>query len=322
MAKAISLLQQFIAAGDSPEYATAKLNNALELGNDNCMFVTLFLGVLDLASGQLAFASAGHTPPSLLRDGAITILSQEDGPAIGLSPDLRFPLNTYQLQAGDRLAIYTDGIDEAFNAQAQMFGVQRFNEELAGTSSMPLDGAGEQLFQRVDDFAGATAQSDDITLLLLQLPLQGSGATAATQSQKVQRVFTAGTPLAGRVIEWLEQALIEWEVAMEPQMEVVLIAEEIVTNIEKYSEIPENSEVIVQLDRIGSSLTMEFSDQGKAFNPLHEGHRSTLGADIESAEIGGLGVHLVVKLSDEQHYLHDGKRNILRIVKSLDAKGD
>jgi sigma-B regulation protein RsbU (phosphoserine phosphatase) len=322
MAKTISLLQQFIAAGDSPEYAIAKLNNALEAGNDNCMFVTLFLGVLDLASGQLAFASAGHTPPSLLRDGNVTILSQQDGPAIGLSPDLRFPLNTHQLQAGDRLAIYTDGIDEAFNGRAQMFGMQRFNEEFAGTSSMPLEEAGEQLFQRVDDFAGATPQSDDITLLLLQLPPNGVGATAATQSQKVQRVFAAGTPLAGRVTAWLEQALHEWEVAMEMQMEVVLVAEEIVSNIEKYSEIPENSEVIVQLDRIGSSLTMEFSDQGRAFNPLHESHRSTLGAEIESAEIGGLGVHLAVKLSDEQHYLHDGKRNILRIVKALDANGD
>jgi sigma-B regulation protein RsbU (phosphoserine phosphatase) len=322
MAKTISLLQQFIAAGDSPEYAIAKLNNALEAGNDNCMFVTLFLGVLDLASGQLAFASAGHTPPSLLRDGNVTILSQQDGPAIGLSPDLRFPLNTHQLQAGDRLAIYTDGIDEAFNGRAQMFGMQRFNEEFAGTSSMPLEEAGEQLFQRVDDFAGATPQSDDITLLLLQLPPNGVGATAATQSQKVQRVFAAGTPLAGRVTAWLEQALHEWEVAMETQMEVVLVAEEIVSNIEKYSEIPENSEVIVQLDRIGSSLTMEFSDQGRAFNPLHESHRSTLGAEIESAEIGGLGVHLAVKLSDEQHYLHDGKRNILRIVKALDANGD
>ena len=323
MAKAISLLQQFIAAGDSPEYAIAKLNNALESGNDNCMFVTLFLGVLDLASGQLEFASAGHTPPSLLRDDNVTILSQQDGPAIGLSPDLRFPSNTYQLQAGDRLAIYTDGIDEAFNEQAQMFGVQRFNEELAGTSSMPLDGAGEQLFKRVDDFAGATPQSDDITLLLLQLPLQDHGAKTATHSsQKAQRAFTAGTPLAGRVIEWLEQALHEWEIAMEPQMEMVLIAEEIVTNIEKYGEIPDNSDVLVQLDRIGSSLTMEFNDQGKAYNPLHEGHRSTLGADIESAEIGGLGVHLIVKLSDEQHYLHDGKSNILRIVKSLDANGD
>ena len=105
-------------------------------------------------------------------------------------------------------------------------------------------------------------------------------------------------------------------------MEMVLIAEEIVTNIEKYGEIPDNSDVLVQLDRIGSSLTMEFNDQGKAYNPLHEGHRSTLGADIESAEIGGLGVHLIVKLSDEQYYLHDGKSNILRIVKSLDANGD
>ena len=77
----------------------AQLNNALEDGNDNCMFVTLFLGVLDLNTLQLRFASAGHTPPSLLRDGSVQIVSQEDGPALGLASDQEFPINTLQLTA-------------------------------------------------------------------------------------------------------------------------------------------------------------------------------------------------------------------------------
>ena len=66
-------------------------------------------------------------PPSLLRDASVQIVHQEDGPALGLASDQEFPLNSIELQPADRLAIYTDGIDEAFNEQAQMFGIERFN---------------------------------------------------------------------------------------------------------------------------------------------------------------------------------------------------
>jgi sigma-B regulation protein RsbU (phosphoserine phosphatase) len=102
-------------------------------------------------------------------------------------------------------------------------------------------------------------------------------------------------------------------------VETVLVAEEISTNIEKYGELPAGSEVLLDLSISASTLAMEFSDRGVAFDPLRDGKRSELGADIESAEIGGLGVHLITQLTDEQSYRHEGGRNILRVVKLLDT---
>jgi sigma-B regulation protein RsbU (phosphoserine phosphatase) len=283
------------------------------------MFVTLFLGVLDLNTRQLQFASAGHTPPSLLRDASVQIVSQQDGPALGLASDQEFPLNTVELQHGDRLAIYTDGIDEAFNGQAQMFGVERFNQQLAAGAVSPIDQAGPQVFQVVDDFAGNTPQSDDITLMLLQLPVPTPLAAEISTEGDAQQSFPAGAGLASRVMQWLQEALQALQVPMESEMELILITEEIVTNMDKYAELPDGSMVRVKLSCQGDQYSLEFSDEGKAFNPLIESHRSTLGADIESAEIGGLGVHLVTQLTDQQHYQRDGDRNILHIVKSMDA---
>jgi sigma-B regulation protein RsbU (phosphoserine phosphatase) len=313
MAKATSLIQQLLAAGESPVTALAKLNNALEAGNDNCMFVTLFLGVVDLASLELEFASAGHTPPSLLRDARVGVLPQDDGPALGLAPGLEFPRNKVQLAFGDRLAIYTDGIDEAFNEAAQMFGPERFNRGFGDGATLPLEQAGAALFDAVDEHAGDTPQSDDITLLLLELPVQGDSRSTS------RGVFPAGEGLAGRVITWLQTALEEQALAPDVSVETVLVAEEISTNIEKYGELPAGSEVLLDLSISASTLAMEFSDRGVAFDPLRDGKRSELGADIESAEIGGLGVHLITQLTDEQSYRHEGGGNILRVVKLLDT---
>ena len=82
MARAMSLLQQQRANLKHPDTGMSLLNDALEQDNENCMFVTLFLGVLDLQTYSLTFASAGHTPPSLLRNGVATTIEQETGPAL------------------------------------------------------------------------------------------------------------------------------------------------------------------------------------------------------------------------------------------------
>ena len=170
MARAISLIKQQSGTGAPPDQAMAEINNALERDNPNCMFVTLFLGALDIPSGQLRFASAGHTAPSLLRHRAVTQVAQETGPALGLVAYQYYPVNTLQLQGGDRLAIFTDGVDEAFNEAGEMYGIERFNSGLAKGADIAPDRAGAELFDSIARYAGDQPQSDDITLLLLQYP--------------------------------------------------------------------------------------------------------------------------------------------------------
>ncbi|RLA46398.1 MAG: regulator [Gammaproteobacteria bacterium] len=331
MAKAISLIQQLTAAQIEPSPAMAQLNNDLEAGNDNCMFVTLFLGVLDLDNLQLRFASAGHTPPSLLRAGTVEVLEQDDGPALGLATDLDYPGNTVQLEAGDRLAIYTDGIDEAFNEKAQMFGFDRFNDCLAQTGPAPLAVAGPNIFAAIDRHAGTTPQSDDISLMLLQLatatpgPATNSNKVSVTGVDKVSTAgvnkksasFQRGVRLIGPVQDWLQQMLENFGVAEEHHMVFALIAEEIVTNIDKYGELPAGGIIDISVEASAARVTLEFRDEGVAFNPLQDAQRATLGADIESAEIGGLGVHLVTQLTDEQFYHRIDGHNVLRVTKLL-----
>ncbi len=309
MARAISLIQQLAGTATPPDQAMMELNNALERDNHSCMFVTLFLGVLDLRNGQLSFASAGHTAPSLLRGGEVRTIDQETGPALGLAKDQLYPGNSVQLMNDDRLAIYTDGIDEAFNEKSEMYGVARLNQALLAAASLTAAAAGKALFTAVREYAGERPQSDDITLMLLDYTSPSAAAVTGR--------FHLGDMLTDRVQKWMAPSLADWKVADNVSMEINLVAEEIVTNVQKYAGLADDAQVEVRLLRHSDKLVLEVRDQGIAFNPLQDAQLSTLGADIDSAEIGGLGVHLLIQMTDSQHYYRDKGFNVLRVEKRL-----
>jgi sigma-B regulation protein RsbU (phosphoserine phosphatase) len=145
--------------------------------------------------------------------------------------------------------------------------------------------------------------------MLLQFPL--------TPALVERGSFNLGPALTSRVTSWIQETLAAWELPPETMMESSLIAEEMATNVGKYAglEARDELELIAELGK--GILRLEMRDQGKPFDPLHEGHRSQLGADIESAEIGGLGVHLVMQLTDRQSYRREGSINILSVEKDL-----
>ncbi len=311
MARAISLIQQLAASTIDPAAAMASLNTALETGNENCMFVTLFLGVLDLDSLELRFSSAGHTTPSLARNAAVTPVAQQQGPALGLAPGLAFPCNSLQLQAGDRLAIFTDGIDEAFNDQDQMFGVDRFNEALLNSLARPGSIAGAEIFDVLARFAGGTPQSDDISLLLLDI---ANGKTAST---RMRSDFTRGPGLTGRVQAWLNQVLAPLALPGQVLGDLMLVTEEIVSNIDKYAGLAAQASIALAVEVDARQLVIEVRDEGTEFNPLVQARRAHLGSATEEASIGGLGVHLITSLTERQSYRREQGCNILRVTKLL-----
>jgi sigma-B regulation protein RsbU (phosphoserine phosphatase) len=311
MARAISLIQQ---QGETPPHqAMAVLNNALESGNDNCMFVTLFLGVLDPYSGVLEFASGGHTPPILLRSGRPTVMAQDDGPALGLASGLEFPSNSVQLCAGDRLVIYTDGIDEAFNQNAAMYGTERVLQSVSDSAALTNMEAGHAIVTAVDGFTDGAPQSDDITLMLLDF--SGSGADQFDTTQASER-FDLGPQLSTRAGEWLEHILEQAGTAPDVIMEMVLVQEELVTNVAKYAGLGDQGEVTVTISMSTHELRLEVRDRGEPFDPLTEGQRAELGADIDHARVGGLGVHLITQLTDTQSYRRDNNENVLTVTRS------
>ena len=146
-----------------------KVNTALCQGNRQMMFVTLFIAVYARGSGELGYANAGHSPP-LFRsaDGQVSELPAATNIALGVLENATFSVQTATLPVGATLLLFTDGITEAMNAGGEQFRTERLMSLLASKGAAPAADFVAGLVAAVDEFAGDTPQSDDLTLLCLR----------------------------------------------------------------------------------------------------------------------------------------------------------
>ena len=318
MARTITLLQEYALTSSTPSEILGRLNASLVENNEACMFATLFCGLLEPGVGVLHFASGGHTPPMLLRNGEAAPIVQEHGPALGVSHGATYPANRVTLQRGDVLAFYTDGVDEAFNFDDEMFGHDRLAETLVGHAPRDVRGSGEKILDAVKRFARGRPQSDDITVVLLEWEgspsLLANMQPTATGSRRFPARVVELAPLFGWIEGWLgEQGLASTELASDLR----LVAEEVFVNIVNHSGLSEQDSVEVVLARDDSRIALEFVDRGRPWNPLAQAPDVTLGQAIEDASIGGLGVFLVHELTDERLYRRDDGANRFSVLKNL-----
>ena len=147
------------------------VNNSICEGNDACMFVTVFVGVLDLRSGLLTYVNAGHNAPIVRRaNGEASWLPVENGFVIGGMDGVSYAQETFQLSPGDGVLLYTDGVTEAMNPQLALYGDDRLITLMDGPimHSAPSDCILDELKGDVLAFADGAPQSDDITMLFLR----------------------------------------------------------------------------------------------------------------------------------------------------------
>ena len=117
-----------------PGRVLEEVNSLLQDGNDTGMFVTVFYGVYNTATGELTYANGGHNPPLIVHpDGSSTLLPATSGIALGVVPQFEYSETTVKLFPGDTAFLYTDGVTEASNAGGEFFGLERLQEMFAGT---------------------------------------------------------------------------------------------------------------------------------------------------------------------------------------------
>jgi len=149
--------------------ANAKIGEAsvnLAEGGANMMFVTAFAGLLDLGSGELVYASAGHDSPLVVGAGRKPrALLTAGGPPLGTADDFRFPLSRDRLENGETLLLYTDGVTEAQNAGGALYLSRRLVDCLASLSFNNAKAVIDAVFDDVSHFAAGAEQADDIALL-------------------------------------------------------------------------------------------------------------------------------------------------------------
>ena len=133
------------------------------------MFVTVFYGIYDLQTGMIDFTNAGHNPPYILRaDGTVEMLKTECNLVLGAVEGMPFKNESFQLNSGDAIVMYTDGGTEAENIDHAQFGEARLEEVLATLGGAQSQQVVEVINAKVKEFAGEAPQSDDITQLVIR----------------------------------------------------------------------------------------------------------------------------------------------------------
>jgi len=154
---------------DEPQNLAAVVNRLNKITCQNCpsnRFITFFICVLDPSSGELAYCNAGHNPPVLVRaDGTVEYLDG-GGPVLGILPVANFSEYHANLAPGDVLAIYSDGVTEAMNANEEEFGDERFAEALKANRHKGAAEIVDSVTQALTAFAAGSPAADDITLVV------------------------------------------------------------------------------------------------------------------------------------------------------------
>ena len=170
MAVTRTLFRNIAMHTDMPSHIVETMNDRISEGNDNCMFVTLFVGVFDLATGRLRYCNAGHDAP-YVNDA---LLPCDSNLPVGVMPDMTFSEQETVIAPDSTLFLYTDGLTEAENATYELFGMQRITNVIKDFNGSPQQLI-ETMIDAVHQFVGDTEQSDDLTMLAIKFkhnPLQ------------------------------------------------------------------------------------------------------------------------------------------------------
>jgi sigma-B regulation protein RsbU (phosphoserine phosphatase) len=167
MAKTVTLYTGALNDELSPGETFTHMNHALCQNNDACMFVTALCGTLELDTGRLVMANAGHMHPVQKTQNASAELVVDGALALGLMEDIEYPDVSHSLDPGTSLLMYTDGISEAFNPAGEQYEEERLLAFVARAKDLSATALGSSSLADVEKFVDSAEQSDDITLMVI-----------------------------------------------------------------------------------------------------------------------------------------------------------
>ena len=304
------------ASDPSPASIVTHVNDALSADNESCMFVTLYLGILNLRDGTLVTTNAGHNHPLLKRrDGRFEWLTAQDGPLVGPMPGIAFKESTIHLAPGDELFFYTDGVTEADNVRRELFGNDRLKAVLDQSRAGSVADRISVVMNAVKTFAADASQADDITMLGLRYyGVAPSDAAAAVFRQTIPNQLMAIPVLQ----EAFELYVAQWAGAKPLIPTLNMALDDLLNNVVQYAfpNDPTEHHIEVQGDVRDGCVILTITDDGIPFNPLTVA-APDLSLLLHEREIGGLGIHLVRSMFDEVSYHRAVGHNVLTVKKRL-----
>lgn len=327
MAVTRSLFRTVSAHEASPERIVAQMNDSMAQTNDTNMFVTMFVGVLDLPTGRLRYCNAGHCSPLLIdSEQPETAAMKEEAQdnqrlstincvsnlPIGIIPNYKFEGQELFVHTESTVFLYTDGLTEAEDTMHVQYGEDRMMTQMKKIDASTPQDLIEHVAAAVHAFVGDAKQSDDLTMLAVRY-------TKKQLDVRLKRDLTLQNDIAQvpLLAQFVEEVCEEIGLDMSTTMQMNLALEEAVVNVMKYA-YPHGIVGNIHIEAQASDVRLKFviSDNGTPFDPTAKAEVDTT-LSAEERPIGGLGIHLVRKIMDSINYERSRNKNVLTLRKKI-----
>ena len=312
MAVTRSLFRSESMHESNPGRIIEAMNRAMSEINDNNMFVTMFVGVLDLPTGRIHYCNAGHCAPVLL-GASVGMLPVVTNIPVGLVGEWKFVTQEAVISTHTLIFLYTDGLTEAENPQHELFGEQRMLDvaKNACSEKHPTD-----IIQRrqeaVSQFVDGAEQSDDLTMLMVQF-------TKEQRQERFSRSITLPNDVEAvpRLSAFVERVAEELQFDPTATMNLNLAVEEAVVNVMNYA-YPEGIKGNINIEACANDSRLKFTitDNGIPFDPTAV-RDADVTLSVDQRPVGGLGIYLIRQLMDSINYEYVDGHNILTLRKKL-----
>jgi sigma-B regulation protein RsbU (phosphoserine phosphatase) len=298
----------------SPGSILSHVNSELSRENESCMFVTLFVAILDLRDGSLVYSNAGHNPPYILRgDGSMDRLGNRHGPIVAAVEGIAYREDRDVIRPAEQIVLYTDGVTEAADVDYNLYSEDRLASILGGLDRRPVQSILEYVVGDVEEFRGAAEPSDDITLVGVTY----HGVTQDVEANVLELEIRNRAEEIALVQEEFGQLCSRHDVPDRNRRQLNMVFDELLSNIINYAyEDEDDHSIHVRVSVSGDTLILRITDDGKAFNPFEQSEPET-DLSVEDRPIGGLGVHLVKNVMDTVANERHGTTNVITLEKKL-----
>ena len=297
-------------SGNSPAQILMDVNKMICAKNREKLFITVWLGILDLRSGELTASNAGHEYPIIKApDSDFEVLKDKHGFVIGGFARMKYQDYTIQMQPGSKLFLYTDGVAEATDADEKLFDLDRTVAALNKAKDKSPQLILETVSADVNEFVGSAEQFDDLTMMCIEY----CGKPTIKEITVSARIDSQP-----QVTGFVEAELDALDCPDTDRAQINIAIDELFGNIARYAYPDSEGEVTVRVktDKCHSEITVMFIDSGNPFNPL-EKEEPDVTLPARRRKVGGLGIHIVKSSMDEISYEYKDGKNILSIRKKI-----
>ena len=305
MIMAKTIIKNNLKLGLPLKEAIEKSNEQIAEGNDENVFVSAWIGVLEISTGKLFYVNAGHTYPIIMSDN-VNLLKNKSGFVLGGIEDSKYEVYELNLKKGDVLYLYTDGVTDANNGN-EFYGIDRLVNLLKKERSKDVTKICNKVKEDLDKFTINSLQFDDIAMLCLKY-----------NGPSNEIILDASLENISKLTDFVNKKIDKYNCSKKTKSEINIVIDEIFGNIVKHGYKNKQGKLCVKTEILDNPLTlvMIFEDEAFLYNPTLN-KEVNVKTNIDDKKYGGLGVHITKKIIDSMEYENKDGKNILKIKKKL-----